>query len=342
MVQVFEWASTINGQWLHGHERASSLLQIKVVDSKTKQCRVLAGTGKAGNRLGPSFLESSFNEPGGLCLGEGGKLLYVADTNNNCIKVLDLETKTVSLVSPHMWVVICQLSFLTNWLIVFGLFLHQFPIQVQQEVDSVLTTATSSTPAVRKLPKSATVHTMPSITVSSGQSVTLLLKLALPTGTKLTEEAPSFWSLSAEGTKSNVSNKSIFTSSQCQLCKACLFRCVFFAPCTLFLWGSSVGWTIVFCLLDYCVHTFSAGFRDQLAILGDDPRINRQFLYASQHTVNPSFYLSLPISLSFFSIIISASPSVRLLQHLSFLLSFLSVLLHKNVNPARKHIFHDW
>lgn len=109
----------------------------------------------------------------------------------------------------------------------------------------------------------------------------------------------------------------------------------FFAPCTLFFWGSSVGWTIVFCLLDCCVHTFSAGFRDQLAILGDDPRINRQFLYASQHTVDPSFYLTLPISLSFFSIIISASPSVRLLQHLSFLLSFLSVLLHKNVNPTR-------
>uniref|UniRef100_A0A672MKA8 NHL repeat containing 2 n=1 Tax=Sinocyclocheilus grahami TaxID=75366 RepID=A0A672MKA8_SINGR len=148
--------------------------KIKVVDPKTKQCRMLAGTGKAGNGLGPSFLESSFNEPGGLCLGERGKLLYVADTNNHCIKVLDLQTKTVSL----------------------------FPIVVQQEVDSVLTTATSSTPAVRKLPKlpkSAPVLTMPSITVSSGQSVTLFLKLALPTGTKLTEEAPSFWSLSAEG-----------------------------------------------------------------------------------------------------------------------------------------------
>lgn len=87
---------------------------------------------------------------------------------------------------------------------------------------------------------------------------------------------------------------------------------------------------------DCCVHTFSAGFRDQLAILGDDPRINKQFLYASQHTVNPSFYLTLPISLSLFSIIISALPSVRLLQHLSFLLSFLSVLLHKNVNPPLK------
>ncbi|KAG1954920.1 NHL repeat-containing protein 2 [Pimephales promelas] len=148
--------------------------KIKVVDPKTKQCRLLAGTGKAGNGIGPGFLESSFNEPGGLCVGEGGKLLYVADTNNHHIKVLDLETKTVSL----------------------------FLIVGKPEVDAILTTATSNTPAVKKipkLPKSAPVLTMPSITVSSGQSVTLLLKLALPTGTKLTEEAPSFWSLSAEG-----------------------------------------------------------------------------------------------------------------------------------------------
>ncbi|KAK7122500.1 hypothetical protein R3I94_019572 [Phoxinus phoxinus] len=148
--------------------------KIKVVDPKTKQCRLLAGTGEAGNGIGPGFLESSFNEPGGLCVGEGGKLLYVADTNNHHIKVLDLETKTLSL----------------------------FPIVGKPEVDAILTTATSNTPAVKKLPKlpkSAPVLAMPSITVSSGQSVTLSLKLALPTGTKLTEEAPSFWSLSAEG-----------------------------------------------------------------------------------------------------------------------------------------------
>nr|XP_009305038.3 NHL repeat-containing protein 2 [Danio rerio]XP_021336040.1 NHL repeat-containing protein 2 [Danio rerio] len=148
--------------------------KIKVVDPKTKQCMVLAGTGKAGNGIGPSFLESSFNEPGGLCVGEGGKLLYVADTNNHHIKVLDLETKTVSL----------------------------FPIVGHQDVDAILKTTTNNTSAVKKrpkLPKSAPVLAMPSISISSGQSVTLLLKLALPAGTKLTEEAPSFWSLSAEG-----------------------------------------------------------------------------------------------------------------------------------------------
>lgn len=74
------------------------LFQIKVVDPKTRQCLVVAGTGEAGDVLGPGLTESSFNEPGGLCVGEGGRVLYVADTNNHHLKVLDLDTKTVSLV----------------------------------------------------------------------------------------------------------------------------------------------------------------------------------------------------------------------------------------------------
>lgn len=73
--------------------------QIKVVDPKTKNCSTLAGTGDASNAITSSFTESTFNEPGGLCIGEDGQLLYVADTNNHQIKVMDLETKTISVVS---------------------------------------------------------------------------------------------------------------------------------------------------------------------------------------------------------------------------------------------------
>lgn len=69
------------------------------MDPKTKNCTTLAGTGNASNIIGSSFTDSTFNEPGGLCIGENGQLLYVADTNNHQIKVLDLETKTVSVVS---------------------------------------------------------------------------------------------------------------------------------------------------------------------------------------------------------------------------------------------------
>lgn len=79
--------------------------QIKVVDPKTKQCRVLAGTGEASDTFGPSLAETSFNEPGGLCVAEGGTLLYIADTNNHHIKVLDLKTKTVSMVSVCLSVI---------------------------------------------------------------------------------------------------------------------------------------------------------------------------------------------------------------------------------------------
>ncbi|XP_066521454.1 NHL repeat-containing protein 2 [Hoplias malabaricus] len=146
--------------------------KIKVVDPKTKQCRVLAGTGEANDVFGPGFTESCFNEPGGLCVADGGKLLYVADTNNHRVKVLDLETKTVSL----------------------------FPI-LMEEVDA-LRLPTLSAAAVRKvpkLPKSAPVLSLAALPVSAGQAISIHLSLTLPAGTKLTEDAPSFWSLSAEG-----------------------------------------------------------------------------------------------------------------------------------------------
>lgn len=83
-------------------------MQIKVVDPKSKQCRTLAGTGEASDTVGPGLDKSAFNEPGGLCVGDGGKVLYVADTNNHQIKVLDLQTKTVSVVSScHLRWCVC-------------------------------------------------------------------------------------------------------------------------------------------------------------------------------------------------------------------------------------------
>ncbi|KAM4668891.1 NHL repeat-containing protein 2 isoform 3-T4 [Amazona ochrocephala] len=71
--------------------------KIKVVDPKMKNCATLAGTGEASNVIGSSFTQSTFNEPGGLCVEENGRLMYVADTNNHQIKVLDLETKILSM-----------------------------------------------------------------------------------------------------------------------------------------------------------------------------------------------------------------------------------------------------
>ncbi|KAI5103328.1 NHL repeat-containing protein 2, partial [Silurus meridionalis] len=146
--------------------------KIKVVDPKTKQCRVLAGTGEASDTFGVSLEETSFNEPGGLCVAEGDTLLYIADTNNHHIKVLNLEAKTVSM----------------------------FPISMEEVDTSLATTAfTSPIKKVPTLPKSAPVLSMAALPVSAGQVIDIHLKLTLPNGTKLNKEAPSFWSLSTEG-----------------------------------------------------------------------------------------------------------------------------------------------
>uniref|UniRef100_A0A4W6CDX7 NHL repeat-containing protein 2 n=1 Tax=Lates calcarifer TaxID=8187 RepID=A0A4W6CDX7_LATCA len=143
--------------------------KIKVVDPKTKQCSTLAGTGEAGDTLGPEFNKSCFNEPGGICVSDNGKIIYVADTNNHQVKILDLASKTVSL----------------------------FPISMEC-TDSV-PTKTSAPAKAPTLPKSAARKAMPPVAVSAGQTLILSLTLSLPEGTKLTDEAPSCWALSAEG-----------------------------------------------------------------------------------------------------------------------------------------------
>lgn len=66
--------------------------KIKVIDVARNSISTLAG-GARGDKDG-SFADAQFYEPGGLSIS-GGKL-YVADTNNNAIRVLDLASKTVS------------------------------------------------------------------------------------------------------------------------------------------------------------------------------------------------------------------------------------------------------
>ncbi|XP_070847516.1 NHL repeat-containing protein 2 [Chaetodon trifascialis] len=143
--------------------------KIKVVDPKTKQCSTLAGTGEAGGALGPEFNKSCFNEPGGICVGDSGKLLYVADTNNHQVKMLDLSSKTVSV----------------------------FPISM--DCTDLVPSKPSGPAKAPTLPKSAARKEMPPVAVSAGQTLIISLTLTLPEGTKLTEEAPSCWALSAEG-----------------------------------------------------------------------------------------------------------------------------------------------
>lgn len=42
-----------------------------------------------------------FDEPGGLCVSPDGQTLYVADTNNHAVRVIDLKTLLVSQVRGY-------------------------------------------------------------------------------------------------------------------------------------------------------------------------------------------------------------------------------------------------
>ncbi|XP_072413477.1 NHL repeat-containing protein 2 isoform X2 [Chiloscyllium punctatum] len=141
--------------------------KIKVIDPKTKQCTTLAGTGKPDNVIGAKFNQVTFNEPGGVCVGEHGDVLYVVDTNNHMVKVLDLEMQTV----------------------------YVLAITAAVAVDA----SKSTKPKISRLPKSAHSLQMVPLVVSCGQTVQFCLKIDLPEGAELTEGAPSYWALFAEG-----------------------------------------------------------------------------------------------------------------------------------------------
>jgi hypothetical protein len=62
--------------------------RIKLLDPAARTVKVFAGLGKPGQADGAT---PSFYEPGGLSVARGK--LYVADTNNHAIRVVDLSTK---------------------------------------------------------------------------------------------------------------------------------------------------------------------------------------------------------------------------------------------------------
>ncbi|XP_039631906.1 NHL repeat-containing protein 2 isoform X1 [Polypterus senegalus] len=142
--------------------------KIKVVDPKTKECTTLAGTGEAGSSFAQNLTDCAFNEPGGLAVNENGTLLYITDTNNHQIKVLDLEAQHVSLL----------------------------PVTLRP-ADTVDSLRSPIRPP--KQSRSSPRIEMSSVIVSVGQSLQCELALSLPADTKLTEEAPSLWALSSEG-----------------------------------------------------------------------------------------------------------------------------------------------
>jgi thiol-disulfide isomerase/thioredoxin len=63
--------------------------KLKIIDPNTLQCDTFLGDGQAGS----GDQRVRFNEPGGLSVA--GDLLFVADTNNHLIRVVNLKTKAI-------------------------------------------------------------------------------------------------------------------------------------------------------------------------------------------------------------------------------------------------------
>ena len=65
--------------------------RIKLLDPTARTVKAFAGSGKAGQQDG---VAASFYEPGGLTFANGK--LYIADTNNHAVRVIDVATKRVA------------------------------------------------------------------------------------------------------------------------------------------------------------------------------------------------------------------------------------------------------
>src|SRR6185295_4975187 len=65
--------------------------KLKELDPKARAVKTFLGTGKPGQSDGDA---ASFYEPAGLTIANDK--LYVADTNNHAVRVVDLKTKKTS------------------------------------------------------------------------------------------------------------------------------------------------------------------------------------------------------------------------------------------------------
>lgn len=71
--------------------------RIKVLDLASGEVSTLTGAGELGGYRDGSLSDAGFDEPGGLEYYDGK--LYVADTNNHVIRIIDLEAETVDTIT---------------------------------------------------------------------------------------------------------------------------------------------------------------------------------------------------------------------------------------------------
>ena len=147
--------------------------KIKVLDPIARTVSAFAGTGKPGQAEGGA---ASFYEPGGLAVA--GDKLYVADTNNHAIRVVDLKTKQ------------------TKTLQIKGL---QPP-------------ATSQSAANDEVAPNAEAVTLPSQKIRAGNNV-VLINVDLPPGYHLNPAAPQRYKVSIDNGAESFGTESINANS---------------------------------------------------------------------------------------------------------------------------------
>ncbi|XP_033757320.1 NHL repeat-containing protein 2-like [Pecten maximus] len=147
--------------------------KIKSVDLVSKMCETWAAPSRS--EKGDNCISIDLNEPGGLCVDQTHQLLYIADTNNHIIRMVDIETKAVSrlpIIFPN-----------------------------PDETDG------SQRKKVNDFVKPNTVILdLPPLNITPVTAVEVRLHIPLPEGHHFTEEAPSTWMMICKDESNNVLN----------------------------------------------------------------------------------------------------------------------------------------
>ncbi|HVX15300.1 MAG TPA: thioredoxin-like domain-containing protein [Pirellulales bacterium] len=144
--------------------------KIKLIDPKKKTCRTIAGGGKPGSGDDPA----EFDEPAGL--SAAGRRLYVADTNNHLIRIVDLDRDNA----------VSTLS-----------------------IDGLEPPAPRDETAHAKQPEVPAVEVPEAVLKADNGQAHLSVRLHLPDGYKINPQAPMSYRLTAAGEEGVVDRQAI-------------------------------------------------------------------------------------------------------------------------------------
>ncbi|XP_025973250.1 NHL repeat-containing protein 2 isoform X2 [Dromaius novaehollandiae] len=193
-------------------------------DLKKGVCIRFAGSGNEENRNNAYPHKAGFAQPSGLSLAseDPWNCLFVADSESSTVRTISLKDGAVKHLVGGERDPLNLFAFGdvdgagTNaklqhplgitWdkkrklLYVADSYNHKLPILNPEawDVPDHLSVQRDEIANLPKLPKSAPNIQLPSLTVTPGQTIQFLLKLTLPPETKLNEEAPNSWFITAE------------------------------------------------------------------------------------------------------------------------------------------------